>query len=847
MNYLKIALLSILISLNFGSRATEGMWIPTLLQAVEDDMQAMGLKLSAEDIYSVNQSSLKDAIVHFGGGCTAELISSQGLLLTNHHCGYSQIQSHSSLENNYLKNGFWAKDFSSELPNEGLTATIIDRIEDVTDQLMVGITDDMDSAARSAKLKANVEAIEQGATVDGLEGVVRAYNYGNSYFLIVTKTFKDVRLVGTPPDAVGKFGGDTDNWVWPRHTGDFSIFRIYADENNEPAEYARSNKPYTPKQHLKVSLNGVDEGDFTMVFGFPGRTEQYLTSEAVRYVMEESNPMKIKMRDESLAIIDAAMRADEATKIKYASKQSGISNAWKKWKGQSRGLLRMDALNVKKDLERMFTEAAVRSGDTENETLIEEINNLQVELKEYKRARELFIEYYYYGPEILSFAKEAKDFGESALEEEIDESKLEELKSSFIKRAESHFKDYDVEIDKKIFKVLTPLYSKHLDNQLEPTILLQGKEDWSAFTKSVFKNKTLTNKEACIAWANGISKGKVKKLKKSLASKLSSSVVDVFYQLALPDYRSINGKIDQKMKTFVSSLARYFPDKDYWADANSTLRLTYGKAEGSEPADGMIYKFYTTADGILDKHIKGLKDYELPEDLVELLKKEDYGRYADENGELRVCFTGSNHTTGGNSGSPALNEYGHLIGLNFDRSWESTMSDIMFDPEQCRNIMVDIKYVLFIIDKYAGATRLIDEMDLTAGDGERKAREVSRTLDEGVLLFAEQMPYFKACENKVSALQTRCTQDELIAHIRKNIDYPKEAKKNNVEGKVVVSIVVGTDGKIKKSEVIRSSDNLLLDNEALRVVNTIPELVPAQNGGKPVKVSYNIPVAFSLD
>ena len=707
--------IALLISIN--SNATEGMWIPTLLKAVEDDMQAMGLELSAEDIYSINHSSLKDAIVHFGGGCTAELISDQGLLLTNHHCGYSQIQSHSSLENNYLKNGFWASSLAEELPNDGLTATLIDRIEDVSSRMMEGITEEMTTEDVQAKLQENSKAIEKSASNELLEAKVRAYNYGNSYFLIVTKTYKDVRLVGTPPDAVGKFGGDTDNWVWPRHTGDFSIFRIYADADNEPAEFNDSNVPYKTIQHLKVSLDGINEGDFTMVFGFPGKTEQFLTSDAVEYVMNESNPMRIHMRDESLNIIDAAMRADEQTKIQYASKQSGISNAWKKWKGQNRGLKLMDALGQKQGLEAEFQNMA--KDEVRYSTLLAELEELQDSNKPYKQARELFIEYYYYGPEIISFAKDVSDYGREYLVLEKEEER-QALKDKFTKTVNNYFDDYNASIDEDIFLVLTPLYSKYLDDSLEPVALLAGKEGWDKYANKVFNNNVLTNRESCISYINGISKGKHKKFQKSEASKLANQVVEVFYTLALPSYRKYNGEIESKMKIYTEGLMKFFPNKDYWADANSTLRLTFGKAEGSEPKDGMEYKFYTTADGILAKNASGLKDYELPEDLVALLKREEYGKYADSDGELRVCFTGSNHTTGGNSGSPALDGKGHLVGLNFDRSWESTMSDIMFDPNQCRNIMVDIRYVLFIIDEYAGATRLIDEMDLVKS-GEAKA------------------------------------------------------------------------------------------------------------------------------
>ncbi len=797
----RVLTVSLFVLLHSMASATEGMWIPTLLKAVEDDMQAMGLELSAEDIYSINKSSLKDAIVHFGGGCTAELISSQGLLLTNHHCGYSQIQSHSSLENNYLRDGFWASSLSEELPNEGLTATLIDRIVDVTKEMHAGIEEGMSDADIQAKLQENSKALESEVK-EGLESYVRAYNYGNSYFLIVTKTYKDVRLVGTPPDAVGKFGGDTDNWIWPRHTGDFSIFRIYSDSNNEPAEYSTDNQPYKPKQHLKVSLEGIEEGDFTMIFGFPGRTEQFLTSDAVTYVMNVSNPMKIHMRDESLNIIDAAMRADEKTKIQYASKQSGISNAWKKWKGQNRGLKRMDALNRKMELEAEYKNRIQNDGGEKYRGVLEELSKLHTTNESYQKARDLFVEYYYYGPEIIAFAQDLSGFGNALAEAETMEDKST-LKEKYINKVNNYFDDYNVDIDKDIFVALTPLYSKYLDDNLRPTALAKGEAGWEAYANKIFKNKILTNREDCISYINSASKGKTKKLKKSAAVLLANQVVDVFYDKVLPTYRINKGAIDSKMKIYVEGLMTFFPDKDYWADANSTLRLTYGKAEGSEPNDGMTYKFYTTADGILDKHAKGIKDYELPQDLVTLLEKEDYGQYAHSDGELRVCLTSSNHTTGGNSGSPVLNGKGHLIGLNFDRSWESTMSDIMFDPNQCRNIMVDIRYVLFIVDKYAGATRLIEEMDLVKLKMDSRdfglfeddiefpyelPEEVS--FDDQVLVVAERMPYFKECKNSDTTKEQTCTQEKIMKHVQRNINYPMDAMDAGIQGKVFVSVVV---------------------------------------------------------
>ena len=852
MKFLTRSLILALITLfSFSSHATEGMWIPSLLKAIEDDMQAMGLELSADDIYNINTSSLKDAIVHFGGGCTAEIISSEGLILTNHHCGYSQIQSHSTLENNYLKDGFWAMNKTSELKNDGLTATIIDKILDVTDKMNAGITSEMTNDEAAAVRESNRKKIEEEATEKNISGAVRAYNYGNSYFLITSITFRDVRLVGAPPSAVGKFGGDLDNWVWPRHTGDFSMFRIYTDAKNNPADYSENNKPYSPKQHLSVSLDGVEEGDFTMVFGFPGRTEQYLTSEAVKYVTEISNPMKIHMRDESLSIIDLAMRNDENTFIKYASKQSSISNAWKKWKGQSRGLARMGALQRKQNQESEFLKRATSKGKEEYYDVIQELNELQLINQDFKQARELYIEYFYYGPEIVGFGKDINDFCDLYLKALEENENTEELKQKYLKKAKNHFKDYDIVIDKDIFKALTPLYSKYLKDVLEPAIFLEGKNNWSTFTEKVFKKSILTSYEKIESFINKSSKGAIKKYKKSLASRLSASVVDVFYQKALPEFRKNNAEIGQKMKLYVKGLSELFPENTYWSDANSTLRLTYGKAEGSEPNDGMAYKFYTTAQGILDKNSTGHADYELPERLIKLLKKEDYGVYAHSDGTLRVCFTGSNHTTGGNSGSPALNSKGHLVGLNFDRSWESTMSDIMFDPEQCRNIMVDIRYILWFIDNYAGASHLIEEMTLIKEGEDRADTENTVRMEklegEDVMVLVERMPYFKTCQNNSSKKdESDCTNTELIRNVSKNITYPEFAKENNIEGTVYVEFVVDKTGKITRVKLLRGAHKTLND-EAVSAVEKLPSMMPGLQRGKPVNVQMRVPVKFVLN
>lgn len=684
----------------FALSANEGMWLPLLLKELnEKDMQMSGLKLSAEDIYSINKSSLKDAIVHFGGGCTAEVVSDKGLILTNHHCGYGQIQSHSSLEHDYLTDGFWAKNHSEELKNEGLTAMFIVRIEDVTEKVLFNITESMSPLDQAKKIAQNIKDM-QAKSVEGTHygSQIKSFFYGNKYYNFITETFTDVRLVGTPPSSIGKFGGDTDNWVWPRHTGDFSMFRIYADKDNKPAEISDENVPYQPKSSLKINLDPVNEGDFTMVFGFPGRTEQYLYSDAVDYVLNTGNPAKIKMRDNSLSIINAAMKADDKTRIQYSAKQSRISNAHKKWQGQNIGLREKDALGAKKQFEAKFQRVA-KGGNAE---LLRDFAKLYSSYKDDWFAREMFIEYFYYGPEVYRFAygfTKLIDNYEKLKEEGILNDELEKVKKS----AKAFYKNYNKSVDEKIYHSLTKLYLDYIN--APSTHYLRGTEAIYS-SKNIFTNEAVMNE-----MLSKFSKGSVKRFMKDPAFITAKKLVESFRSDINPAYANFKAEEDVLMKKYLKARMDLFPDKNYWPDANSTLRLTYGKAEGSSPRDGMSYSFYTTLDGIVAKNNIGSDDFEMPDRLRELYNAKDYGRYAN-NGELRVCFTGSNHTTGGNSGSPVLNAYGELIGLNFDRSWESTMSDLHYDADICRNITVSINYVLFVIDKYAGAGHLVKEMNI---------------------------------------------------------------------------------------------------------------------------------------
>lgn len=692
--------------------AKEGMWLPYLLKQLnEADMQEMGLQLSAEDIYSVNQSSLKDAVLIFGGGCTGEMISDQGLVLTNHHCGYGRIQYHSSVEHDYLTDGFWAMDRSEELPNPGLTVTFIVSMEDVTEEVLTGITDQTSEAERDSLIRMrSKELIEQRTEGTHYTGEVKAFYHGNQYILIRKETFKDVRLVGAPPSSIGKFGFDTDNWVWPRHTGDFSLFRVYANADNKPADYSPDNVPYKPRHHFPISLNGYKADDFTMVFGFPGSTQEYLPAVAVEYVLHKSNPAKIRMRDTSLEIVGKAMASSPKINIQYAAKQSGIANAWKKWIGQSRGLERMGAIEKKRALEQEFTDRVESNPDWKKRygTILAEYDRLYTEIEPYRFARELLIEYYYYGPEVFGFANRFNALTEPAKNEEERAKTIEKL----IKRTESHFKDYNMPTDRALVKAMTPMYLEYLQPGLVPSSLKTWSEDLAAVDK-VFEKSLFTDEQRMLDFLNGFKSNKVKAIEKDPAFRLARDILQTYRQQVEPRYLELQRELGELDRVYMEALMEVLPKyKKYYPDANFSLRLTYGKVDGYYPADAVEYSYYTTADGIMQKMDTTTKEFDVPEKLAELIRNRDYGSYADKNGDLRVCFIASNHTSGGNSGSPALNGKGELIGLNFDRTWESTMSDIMYDPSICRNIIVDVRYVLFIMDQYAGAGHLVEELTL---------------------------------------------------------------------------------------------------------------------------------------
>lgn len=679
--------------------ADEGMWLPSLISERIGDMQSKGFRLSAEDIYSVNQASLKDAVVLFGRGCTGEVVSAEGLLLTNHHCGYSQIQKHSSVEHDYLRDGFWALTRNEELPNKGLTVSFLERMEDVTSRVLEGVTPALTETKRDSIVKANTVRLVKEATSEGrgLRATVESLYYGNQYFLFLYREYSDVRLVGAPPSSIGKFGGDTDNWMWPRHTGDFSIFRIYADKDNNPAEYSEDNVPYTPKKFFKISLGGVQEGDFTFVYGFPGRTQEYIMSEGVRYVSEVSAPAKIALRTMRLDIQRKYMSQSQKVRIQYSSKNAGVANAWKKWQGEMKGINRLGTVEAKREYEKRFAEWAA---GTEYSTILTRLDSLYRALEPYTFAKEYYSETAA-TVELCRFA--------ASVAQEIARGDNESAASM----SEAFFKDYCLPIDKESFVATMSAFVKDVPAEFHPEYMegelarygSVGKWADALFGESVFAD---AEKVAKLEAADSLV------MRSDPAVRFANEFRKWYGSDVYPYERRLNQEITLLYRDYMRGQMAFEPEKSFFPDANLTLRVAYGSVCGYSPADGVYYEPVSTLEGIMEKDNPEIFDYNIPQRLRDIYAAKDYGQWAITmaNGKktVPVCFIATNHTSGGNSGSPVINKDGNLIGLNFDRVWEGTMSDIVFDPDYCRNISLDIRYVLFTIDKLAGADRLLKEM-----------------------------------------------------------------------------------------------------------------------------------------
>ena len=678
--------------------AEEGMWLPNLIGKTKiKEMQALGLKLSADDLYSVNQRSLKDAIVNFSG-CTAEIISDAGLILTNHHCGYRQIQSHSSVEHDYLTNGFWAMNRGEELPNEGLSVKILISMEDVTEQMLEGIKPDMQDDKRKKLMLKNKEAIIKGATkANHYTASIESMYYANQYFLFTYEVFQDVRLVAAPPSSIGKFGGDTDNWMWPRHTGDFSMFRIYADSDNKPATYSKDNVPYKPKNSFTISTQGVQPGDFTMVYGYPGRTKEYITSDEVKYTESLSNPHKINLRTLRLEVMNSYQAKDPAVRIMYAAKNASCSNAWKKWQGETKGLRRLGVTKEKQEYESKFTAWAKANNKSEYIDLLPSLHKLYTELEPYQFALEYYNEAY--RPiELLKVATSLKL------------KKADDIESAR-KSIKSFYKDYYLPIDIETTKRLMGEYSKNISVDFTPQVLIDNKDDISVWVDDLFANSVFSSEEKVLALLDKDVES-INSIIESDPAYIVSKEFEAVYNGKLKEkVANINSRITQNYTLYMRGIMEMEPERVLYPDANSTLRIAFGTIEGFNAADAVHYAHQSTIEGIMEKDNPNIYDYDVPQKLRDIYNTKDYGRW-EVDGTIPVAFIASNHTTGGNSGSPVINGNGELIGLNFDRCWESTMSDIRYDRDLCRNIAVDIRYVLFLVDKYAGAGYLLEEMKI---------------------------------------------------------------------------------------------------------------------------------------
>lgn len=715
---MKIKAILFLLTLSIITKADEGMWLPQLLKRLnESDLNSKGCKLTAEEIYSINQSSLKDNIVDIGG-CTAEIISANGLMLTNHHCAYSAIQSLSSVEKNYLEKGFWANSFPSELPIKNMTASLLQRIEDVTDRVLANTTDTSNFEKRKKTIEEEIKKIENAASETGkYKAIVKEMFGGNAYYLFVSKVYKDIRLVGTPPSSIGKFGGDTDNWMWPRHTGDFALIRIYTGPDGEPAEYSEKNTPYKTKKFLSISLKGIQENDFTMIMGFPGRTNRYATGDQIKMIMEKENPAKIKLNGKILESWKSKMNLDEGIKIKYASKHASKSNSYKYAIGQNEGLKKLNVITNKQTIEAVYT-TWVFSDEKRKEKYAYVLTEIQKAVNEYQ---EINYQLQYLNiagksSELVNYSQTLLPLYEELSKSKQDQKKIDSLRIKLSEKAKDFYKNYDQQTDAFCFSNLLAIYAEDIKQENLPNVIKEIFNEKGEnigiksknYVEDLFINSAFTSLEKVESF---IKEAKPKDFEKDKIFSYSKSLNDFSNEKLIPFQKKYNSIVETNKRLYIKSLQECFPEKKFYPDANSSMRFTYGSIKKYDGKDATHYDWQTTGKGILEKYKAGDPEFDVPPKLISLLTSKDYGRYSVD-GKLPVAFLTNNDITGGNSGSPVLNANGQLIGLAYDGNWEAMTGDLVYDPELKRTICADIRYVLFIIEKYANAQNIMSELRL---------------------------------------------------------------------------------------------------------------------------------------
>jgi uncharacterized protein YeaO (DUF488 family) len=714
----KLLLISLLFTGLLQARSSnlpdEGMWLPMFVERLNYvDMQKMGLKLTPKEIYDINNSSLKDAIVNLGGFCTAEVVSPQGLLFTNHHCGYDAIQSHSSIDHDYLTDGFWANSYEEELPNEGLSVSFLVKMDDVTDAVLKNVNPEMNESERSAAISKAIESLKQEMSEGGkYEVSVKGFYNGNEYYRFVYQVYNDIRLVGAPPSAIGKFGGDTDNWMWPRHTGDFSIFRIYSAPDGSPAEYSKDNVPFKPKHFLKISAAGVKPNDFTMIWGYPGTTDRYRTSDGIRVTLEEINPAIIKVAGTILDEMKKDMDASDEIRIKYASHYAQLANFWKNKIGESRGLKRLNVYEKKKEIEKHFMSWVNADPQRQEKygSALQDMANVYDQLSSSGYNSKLwYFQMAFFGSQVLPFPLENQGII-NVLKAKLNDNEQRAALQPMLEAAKDHFKDYNAATEKKILIAILETYREDLGSSTLPdfynVIAQKFKGSVEKYVDYVFNNSFMVSEDKFNKFMQNPS---LKKFENDPAYKLTNSFYSYLMTMAM-SAGPAQERMNMAKRLFVDGLRKANPGKVYYPDANSTLRMSYGQVLDYYPADAVHYDYVTYADGILEKEDPTNDEFIVPKKLKELIIAKDFGRWQDKEGRLPICFISNNDITGGNSGSPVLNGNGDLIGLAFDGNWEAMSGDIAFEPDLQRTINVDIRYVMFVIDKYAGCKHILNEL-----------------------------------------------------------------------------------------------------------------------------------------